>query len=325
MGQVGFEQGETAGSTRPTGDRLVDWARASGLEERSVAAADGTRLRVLVGGASDGPRLVFVHGFPQHAASWRRVIDLVRGTFRVIAYDQRGYGRSEPSRTPGLDGYDLETLSADLASVIEATAGEGRPGPVHLCAHDWGGPVAWHLLGTRPELVAHHVSVNGPHFAAYCAELLGNRAQQKGAWYVAMFQIPGVEHALAARAPALMAALLRRSSAPGTFTDEDVALYGEPMADPGRLGAALAYYRAAARRLVRDRARAKFAPILATPTIVLWGQRDPALARSMPEVTRASYCPGAEIRRLPEASHWVPDERPDEVARALLDGLARVG
>lgn len=306
-----------------TGDRLTDFPAEHGLETTWITARDGTRLRVLLGGEQSGPRLLCVHGFPQNAAEWRKVHALVRDRFAVSIVDLRGFGRSDLAAS---GDYTLETLTADLESVIDGTAGHGRGDRVHLLSHDWGGPISWSLCEKRPQLVAHHTAVNAPHFGAYTKELLGDSKQLRGGWYTLMFQIPGIERVLAANGAATFANGLRASSAAGTFSDEDIELYAGPLADPVRLGACLSYYRAAFRRLLRTRGR--FVPPaepIRVPSIVVWGLRDEAVRFAIAEAMKRLVCPDAEIRPIEGATHWVPDERPDLVARAVLDGLARTG
>ena len=60
--------------------------------------------------------VVFVHGWPLHSDMWQyQMLHLADAGIRVIAYDQRGCGRSSD---PG-NGYDFDTLCDDLASLIE--------------------------------------------------------------------------------------------------------------------------------------------------------------------------------------------------------------
>jgi non-heme chloroperoxidase len=62
------------------------------------------------------PVVVFVHGWPFHSDMWQyQMFHLASAGVRVIAYDQRGCGRSTDPGT----GYDFDTLADDLASVIE--------------------------------------------------------------------------------------------------------------------------------------------------------------------------------------------------------------
>jgi pimeloyl-ACP methyl ester carboxylesterase len=94
------------------------------------------------------------------------------------------------------------------------------------------------------------------------------------------------------------------------------------LARPGRLTAALNYYRAnlsrdqpwsALRR--RDKVRA--------PATLLWGDADPALGRAQAEGTAAYVTGDFELDVLDGAGHWLQFERPDEVSRALASVLSK--
>jgi pimeloyl-ACP methyl ester carboxylesterase len=86
-----------------------------------VKTKDGTELYVKDWGS--GPAVVLIHGWPLTADSWDdQALALAEAGYRVIAYDRRGFGRSSQP----FSGYDYDTLSDDLASVLEASgAGEG--------------------------------------------------------------------------------------------------------------------------------------------------------------------------------------------------------
>lgn len=63
-----------------------------------------------------GRPVVLIHGWPLSGESWEHQIDALTGAgFRVITYDRRGFGRSEKAS----DGFDYDTLTADLADLIE--------------------------------------------------------------------------------------------------------------------------------------------------------------------------------------------------------------
>jgi pimeloyl-ACP methyl ester carboxylesterase len=92
---------------------------------------------------------------------------------------------------------------------------------------------------------------------------------------------------------------------------------------PGRLTAALNYYRA---NLSGDNAWASLAPDevkVSAPTILLWGDQDPALGRRSAEET-ANYMTGDyRLVVLDGAGHWLQFERPDEVSRAMVEAVIR--
>jgi pimeloyl-ACP methyl ester carboxylesterase len=79
-----------------------------------IEAADGTALYVKDWG--EGRPVVLIHGWPLNADSWEhQALHLARSGHRVVAYDRRGFGRSEQP----WDGYDYDTMADDLAAVID--------------------------------------------------------------------------------------------------------------------------------------------------------------------------------------------------------------
>jgi pimeloyl-ACP methyl ester carboxylesterase len=64
----------------------------------------------------DGRPVVLIHGWPLSGASWSEQIPALTGAgYRVITYDRRGFGAS----TKPTDGYDYDTLSEDLAGLLD--------------------------------------------------------------------------------------------------------------------------------------------------------------------------------------------------------------
>ncbi|HZH45612.1 MAG TPA: alpha/beta hydrolase [Roseococcus sp.] len=81
-----------------------------------IETRDGTRLHVKRWG--EGRPVVLTHGWPLNADSWDdQALVLAEAGFRVIAYDRRGFGRSDQP----WHGYDYDTLADDLADVMGAT------------------------------------------------------------------------------------------------------------------------------------------------------------------------------------------------------------
>lgn len=101
----------------------------------SVASADGTRLHVEEFGRSDGQAVVLAHGWTCSIAFWAPVIRLLSSDCRVIAYDQRGHGRSAVPATR--TGYSTGALADDLEAVLEAVVPDGQR--VVLVGHSMGG------------------------------------------------------------------------------------------------------------------------------------------------------------------------------------------
>ena len=100
----------------------------------------------LAAGPLDGPLIVFVHGWPELAISWRHQLPTLAALgFRAIAPDMRGYGRSSVYRTH--EAYAQQHIVADMLVLIDSL---GRERAVWV-GHDWGSPVVWNLASHHPE------------------------------------------------------------------------------------------------------------------------------------------------------------------------------
>ncbi len=154
---------------------------------------NGVRLRAVVEGA--GPLVVFVHGFPESWYSWRHQIGPVAAAgFTACAIDVRGYGGSDK---PGpVEAYDMETLVADVAGVIEAHSPDRK---AILVGHDWGAPIVWYTALTRPDRVRAVAGLSVPYTGvpkASFLDLVTEAFTRRGRFfYQAYFQDEGVAEA----------------------------------------------------------------------------------------------------------------------------------
>jgi predicted alpha/beta-fold hydrolase len=91
---------------------------------RLVESADGAILHAEVFGPEDGATVVLIHGWTEALQYWVYVIRALseRG-IRVLAYDQRGHGKSE-SASEG--DYDLDRFGEDLEAVLAACVPDGQ-------------------------------------------------------------------------------------------------------------------------------------------------------------------------------------------------------
>jgi predicted metal-dependent hydrolase/pimeloyl-ACP methyl ester carboxylesterase len=146
------------------------------------------------------PTLVLVHGYPDTAAMWRPVAELLADRYHVVAYDVRGAGSSSaPAATAA---YRLDRLVEDLAAVVDHASPDG---PIHLVGHDWGSILGWEAVSTErlAGRISSYTSVYAPgldHAAHWARHRLRHPTprhvkqladQQLRSWYVAAFQLPG--------------------------------------------------------------------------------------------------------------------------------------
>ena len=100
----------------------------------------------LAAGPLDGPLIVFVHGWPELAISWRHQLPALAALgFRAIAPDLRGYGRSSVYRTH--EAYAQQDIVADMLALIDSLGRERAA----WVGHDWGSPVVWNVASHHPE------------------------------------------------------------------------------------------------------------------------------------------------------------------------------
>jgi pimeloyl-ACP methyl ester carboxylesterase len=272
-------------------------------------AADGVELHVATAGS--GPPVIFLHGFPENWRSWRHQFPaLTAAGFSVWAPDLRGYNLSD--RPASRNAYHLRHLIDDVAALVRAT---GFP-RAHIVGHDWGGVIAWTFAGHHPNLVDKLAILNAPHMDVYLRKVW-RPPQMFKSWYVLLFQIPRVaEWALSARNFGAVRAMFTRIPARrGAFTPEDVNEYVAALSPPGALTAGLDYYRA---NLRSDGVALARSARIEAETLVLWGERDPALATNLLDGLQR-VAPRLQIHRLPDVSHWIQNEAPEEVNRRLVE------
>lgn len=94
-----------------------------GAREHTVTAEDGTRLHVEVVGPDDAPTIVLAHGYTMSQVAWHYQRRDLADQFRVVSYDQRGHGGSEPAAT---GDYTIDVLGRDLATILSACVPPGR-------------------------------------------------------------------------------------------------------------------------------------------------------------------------------------------------------
>lgn len=275
------------------------------MRERLIRfTSEGLSFDVRDDGPLDGPVVVALHGFPQTSACWSGVTPwLVEAGYRVLAPDQRGY--SPGARPRDVRAYAMSRLCADVLALAD-TADVER---FHLLGHDWGAAVGWVLAGRHPERARTLSAVSVPHPAALARAFAGTQALRS--WYMAMFQVPGLAERLFAVRDG---ALVRRLLAGAGMGDPEPSV--RLLTDPTTATAVLGWYRA-----VRLRGGPK-AGRTNVPTLYVWSDQDKALGRRAAEATADHVGGPYRFEVLAGVSHWVPEERPAELAALVLEHLA---
>jgi len=148
--------------------------------EHGFVDNDGVKIHYAAMG--DGPLVVMIHGFPDFWYSWRHQMDGLKGNYRVVAIDQRGYNQSD--KPTGNENYAMPRMVSDIAAVI-AHFGVDK---ATVVGHDWGGMVAWNVAFRRPELVERLVIMNLPHPNGLNREMTINPDQRANSDYAQRFK-----------------------------------------------------------------------------------------------------------------------------------------
>ena len=132
---------------------LAELPLPAGIRPRFVENINGLTMHVLEAGQAGRPCILLLHGFPELAYSWRKVmLPLAAAGFHVIAPDQRGYGR-----TAGWDGaYDGDLNSFRILNVVKDALALvfalGYRSVAAVVGHDFGSPVAGYWALVRPDV-----------------------------------------------------------------------------------------------------------------------------------------------------------------------------
>ena len=264
--------------------------------------------------AGEGSLVLLLHGFPQFWYQWRHQIPaLVEAGFRVVAPDMRGYNLSD--KPLGVRAYRVELLARDVERLILAC---GEQTAV-VVGHDWGAIAAWIAAMRHPERVEKLAILNVPHPARSLDGLLSPMQLLRSS-YMFFFQIPRLpEEVIRAGDFGLLRSVFRSDPVqPEALTAEDIERYIEAIAQPEVLTASLNYYRALLRNPREMRALLQR---VEAPVLVIWGEKDRFLSRRLAEPPRLWVPNLIRVKRLPDASHWVAEDRPLEVNTLLLDFL----
>jgi len=311
---------------------------------------NGISVRAAVEGT--GPLVVMVHGWPELWYSWRHQIRAVADAgFRVVAPDVRGYGGSDKPHP--VDAYDMIELTSDVVGLIDAL-GEER---AILVGHDWGAHICWNTAVLHPNRVSAVAGLSVPYRprGEISSIELWSRLYEGRFFYQLYFQEEGVaeaeleadvrtalrkiyylisgdstpaeKQALASKLPEdnLLGGMPDPNSFPAWLTDEDLDYFVAAFTQSGFRGP-LNRYRAQQRDW-------ELLPQLSDATV----DQPSCLIAGALDVVR-TFVPGVDMYENPGAyctdfrgatiiddeGHWIQQEAPEQVNRALLEFLADI-
>ena len=291
-----------------------------GFADHEVSTGRGS-VFARVGG--DGPPLLLLHGYPQTHLMWHSTAPLLTGGHTVVVADLPGYGASfRPEPTPDHTAHSKRALAADLVEAM-AVLGHDR---FAVAGHDRGGRVAYRMALDHPDRVRAAAVLDVVPTGEVWAR--ADAAMALGYWHWAFLAQPAPlpERLIAADPDAffdLHVRALGLGRAPGRYPVDLVAAYRALLDDPGTVQAICEDYRAGAGvdrdHDDADRGRRR----VECPLLALWSARG-ALPRFYGDVLDVwrPWARQATGQGL-DASHFVVEDQPEQVAVLLSDFLQR--
>jgi pimeloyl-ACP methyl ester carboxylesterase len=301
---------------------------------------NGISMHVAEAGPPDGRAVLLLHGFPETWRSWRHQIPvLAEAGYRVIAPDQRGFGRTDAP--PRVEDYAVDSLAGDVLGLLGAC---GLQSAI-VVGHDWGAALTWLLARLHPDAVEALAALSVPFTPrprtppiAAMREQLGDRFH-----YLVYFQEPGpadAELGADARrtlatwyAPGQASTFLGLPPAEGTGV---LDVLGDPQVHPrwlepealeeaaaqfARTGftGGLNWYRNMDRNweLIEAVGREK----VTQPALFVAGAGDAVIRMWPPEHMDGWVTDLRGSHLIDGAGHWIQQEKPAEVNALLLDYL----
>lgn len=283
-----------------------------GASQRTVTIEthDSGPLDVHLYEAGDGPPVLLLHGWPQHAWMWRYVIPRLADRHRLIAPDLRGFGWSGAPA----GGYDGATFGADALALLDALELDR----VHAIGHDWGGFAAFAAGLAAPERIASMVVLNTiPPWVEASPRLA---LELWRTWYVLLFASVG-ERVVRSR-PELVAKMLRADAVHEGISPADARAYADRLRRPESARASQLLYRSYVRSFREVLVRKRYEGMhLTVPTRFLFGTNDKAVSQHM---LRGVERHGDDLRVewVADSGHFIAEERPDLVAERAAELFA---
>ncbi len=317
------------------------------------ADVNGIRMAYYEAGPQgEGVPLVFCHGWPELAFSWRHQIKALSEAGRwVIAPDQRGYGLTDAPAE--VESYALENLCADLVALLDA---KGIKKAIFV-GHDWGGFVVWYMAMRHPDRVAGVIGLNTPfNERAPVDPIAIMRARLGERMYIVHFQTPGEADAVLnanvrkamnffmkrpmdmPAAPSAGFATERKPGDPSAFAIVDMLEAYDPSVDPretlmteAEFDALVETYERTGftgginwyRNFTRNwHASEGLEHRVRQPSLMIMAEKDAVLPPSAADGME-NLIPDLEKQLVLGSGHWTQQEEPEQVNRLILDWLDR--
>jgi haloacetate dehalogenase len=284
-----------------------------GFDTRSLQTERGA-IHARVGGS--GPPLLLLHGYPETHLMWHAVAPLLTDRFTVVATDLAGYGDSlRPVPAADHAPHSKRAMALDQVQAM-ATLGFQR---FAVAGHDRGGRVAYRMALDHPDRVTALAALDIVPTADVWARADDRLALVYWHWGFLAQPAPLPERLITGDPEAYFDHHLRSiglGGETGRYPDAVIAAYRAQLSDPSTVEAICEDYRAGA-TIDRQLDEADRGRLIDCPVLVLWGSRG-ALGPLYGDVLAVWRSWAGDVRgRGVEASHFLVEDRPDEVASEL--------
>jgi haloacetate dehalogenase len=283
--------------------------------EREQIQVGGARINLVRGGA--GPALLLLHGYPQTHCIWHRIAPRLAEKYTVVAADLRGYGdSSKPAGLLDHGNYSKRAMALDQVEVMQALGWN----EFHLVGHDRGGRVAHRLALDHPQSVKKLAVLDiCPTRSMYGRT---DRAFAKAYfhWFFLIQPAPFPETLIGADPEFFIKYQMgRRHGGLQVFAAEAMAEYVRCFSDPATIHASCEDYRAA-ESIDLEHDAADAARKLSCPVLALWGRH--GVIEQQFDCLADWRAVAREVRgKALDCGHYLPEERPGEVAHELASFL----
>ncbi len=345
LGAVGLAGGLTGCATTLARFGKGPYAAPGNFPAPNFVNTNGIRLAVYEKG--EGFPVIFSHGWPELAYSWRHQLPaLADAGYHAMAPDQRGYGLT--SVPDDIEAYDIEELCGDLVGLMDARGVDKAV----FCGHDWGGFIVWAMPLLHPDRTAGVIGVNTPFLPRTPIPTIQFlKATMGEEMYMVYFQEPGkAEALLEPQLPNFFNRIFRK----GGMTQEEFAALpkemrtfsfermlelpeeqvarGEPLFGDDQMqywinrfektgmSGGINYYR----NLDENWEILGKVPEYKVncPSLMISAANDVVLPPSMTNGMER-FVPDLEKHIIPDCGHWTQQEKPAELNALIIDWLDR--
>jgi haloacetate dehalogenase len=287
------------------------------LFHRHRIRTNGVTIDCVVAGR--GPPVLMLHGYPQTRSIWHRVAPDLAREFTVVCPDLRGYGdSSKPAGLADHSNYSKRALALDMVGVMDALG----HATFHLVGHDRGGRVAHRLARDHEARVKSLTVIDiSPTLKMYGSTNMAF-ARAYYHWFLFIQPAPLPETMIAAAG--LQGILARMGAATGSrgsvFAAAALREYQRCFTAP-MIHASCEDYRASA-GIDLEHDRADLERRLEVPLLAIWGTRG-VVGKMFDCVADWREVADNVTGLALDSGHFVPEERPREVTRALREFMRR--